>query len=397
MLTVETIAAAKANDLTAISSVLAETEGRVRSLADKFARRMAPHGGARFADYREEFTQIGRVAVWESLSRQTETGVDSFFAFIYRTVECTLQDAVRAERSNGADADALKVFAAMLDAAEGDVYEAEKLAQTLPPKGRRLSADRAQAARMAWQGALALDAPTNAGVRSADAEAIKWIDPPALANLLATSDELPAELRPKVGHGAVVEAVNVLARYVPAPRCEYERDALLECLELARINLHNADNVDALEELITLPRDPQVRRYVLDALRIIRSSVSTATDGELPEELCNADDSSHADSKARHERVRAVLASMGVGQRDVLVHSFGIGDGMCFGWGDSGDLEGLAAYLLVTPKMAKDRRGKARRSFAARYVAVLRTEGADAQADALAAGAAVALALGGRK
>jgi RNA polymerase sigma factor (sigma-70 family) len=159
-LTLDTIKAAQNNDLTATGQVIAATESRITKLAGKAARRMATNGD-RFAEYAEEFEQVGRIAVWESLSRFTGDTVDSFFAFMYATVENKLMDSVREERNGatGADHDAVKVFASMLPMADGDVYLAEKLAQTVPPKGRRLSADRANAARMAWQGADSLDAP----------------------------------------------------------------------------------------------------------------------------------------------------------------------------------------------------------------------------------------------
>jgi RNA polymerase sigma factor (sigma-70 family) len=157
-LTFEQITAAQNNDIAATSAVIEATEGRVTKLADIAARRM----GGRLEDYREEFAQVGRIAVWEALSRFTGDTVDSFFAFMYSTVENVLMDAVRSERNGaaGADADAVKVFASMLELANGDVYLAEKLAQTVPPKGRRLGRDRANAARLAWQGAESIDVPS---------------------------------------------------------------------------------------------------------------------------------------------------------------------------------------------------------------------------------------------
>jgi RNA polymerase sigma factor (sigma-70 family) len=163
-LTLDTIKAAQGSDLSATSAVIEATESRVIKLADKAARRMASNPD-RVAEYREEFAQVARIAVWESLSRFDGDSVDSFYGFIYSTVEARLLDAVREERNGatGADSDAVKVFAQMLTLADGDVYLAEKMAQTVPPKGRRLGADRANAARMAWQGAASLDIPVDRG------------------------------------------------------------------------------------------------------------------------------------------------------------------------------------------------------------------------------------------
>lgn len=157
-LTIETVRAAQANDLDAITTVITETESRIAKLADRAARRMGA-AGARTDEYREEFMQVGRVAVWEAVPRFHGDTLDAFFAFIYRTVETALLDAVREERNGGVDKEAMKTFGRMLEEADGDVFLAEKLCQTVPPKGERLSADRAHAARLAWEGPVSLDAP----------------------------------------------------------------------------------------------------------------------------------------------------------------------------------------------------------------------------------------------
>lgn len=159
-LTMDQVRAAQANDLAATTTVIEATESRVKRLAEKAARRMS-NGGDTYMNMREEFEQVGRIAVWESVPRFKGDSVDAFMGFIYGTVEAALLDAVRDERHGGvgADADAVKVFASMLEMSDGDVYLAEKLSQTVPPKGRRLSADRANAARMAWQGSQSMDAP----------------------------------------------------------------------------------------------------------------------------------------------------------------------------------------------------------------------------------------------
>ncbi|MEV6399640.1 hypothetical protein AB0M39_33480 [Streptomyces sp. NPDC051907] len=157
-LALSTVRAAQNKDLEAITQVIAATEGRISVLARKAARRMA-ESGPRHEDYREEFEQIGRIAVWEALGRFDEAVTADFLGFAYSTVETTLLNATRAEHNQGADPDAAKVFLSMLNMADSDPYLAEKLAQTVPPAGRRLSADRAHAARLAYQGADSLDVP----------------------------------------------------------------------------------------------------------------------------------------------------------------------------------------------------------------------------------------------
>ncbi|WP_405398465.1 hypothetical protein [Streptomyces microflavus] len=162
-LALSTVRAAQANDLEATATVIEATASRVAVLARKAARRMAD-SGPRHDDYRDEFEQMGRIAVWEALTRFDENVTTDFLGFAYTTVETMLLNATRSERNQGVDADAAKTFLSMLDRAGGDPFLAEKLSQTVPPAGRRLSADRAHAARLAYQGADSLDAPAPGSV-----------------------------------------------------------------------------------------------------------------------------------------------------------------------------------------------------------------------------------------
>lgn len=150
-LTIETIKAAQNNDLDATTRVIEATESRIGHIAYRF--------GAS-ADQRDEFTQVGRIAVWEALPRWAGDSVDSFYAFMHRTIEGKIKEAGHTERAQGAtgaDRDALAVFAACFQEANGDIDVAEILCGTLPPKGRRLSPERARAARLAWEGTVSLD------------------------------------------------------------------------------------------------------------------------------------------------------------------------------------------------------------------------------------------------
>ncbi|MCF3174769.1 hypothetical protein IPZ61_15735 [Streptomyces sioyaensis] len=194
-LTLALIADAQNNGLEGTSAVLEAMTGRIEKLADAAARRMASNG-LRFEDFREDYRQDAAVAMFEALPRFNGDSVDTFYGFMWGTIENALKDKVRESRNQGADEDALKVFASMLERADGDVYLAEKFAQTVPPKGRRLSADRAEAARLAWQGAASLDAPatvvngpTAGSVSQGDYEASY-----SLADALATSMGVPEDL-----------------------------------------------------------------------------------------------------------------------------------------------------------------------------------------------------------
>jgi RNA polymerase sigma factor (sigma-70 family) len=352
---------------------------------------MAPHGGVRFYDYADEFAQVGRVAVWDCLKRFTDTTVENFERYVYTTVETTLKDAVRSERNGnaGADENAMKVFATMLEAADGDVYEAAKLSQVLPPKGKRLSADRAEAARLAWQGAVSLDKITTAN-DNPDADG-------SLADVLIHEDEeLDGEVRPKVGRGALIEAAQVLQRYVRLPLDPEARVCLLDALELAAMGETTPADVEALEDAVRVPSDPTERRYVLDAMGVLASAVSTATEGALAADLRDVREERMADSREKHARVNDTLDSMGQAQRDVLRHSFGIKGVTDFGWGDSGDLEGLCAYLDMTSQNVRAHRAKGRKAFAKRYAAAVSITDPE-HAQALTEAAAAILTNAGRK
>ncbi|MEV0126373.1 sigma-70 family RNA polymerase sigma factor [Streptomyces sp. NPDC050703] len=393
MLTIAVIRAAQANDLSAITTVINATESRVTALANKAAARIAPQGGHRFYTAADEFTQVGRVAVWELLSRFEDATVDAFERLAYTTIENTLKDAVRSERNGaaGADDDAMKVFAAMVEAADGDAYEAVKLAQTLPPKGRRLSATRAEAARLAWQGPQSLDRVISTTLNGAG----------NVAHELTISDRLPVldvlpDVQPKVGRGALIEAARVIERYVSVPRDAEARECVLDALELAAMGSTTPADVEALEEALTVPRDPQTRRYVLDALGILRSAVSTTSEEALPDDLCDTREARATDRNEKIARVRSVLDSMGERQRTVLTHSLGIGGAPDYGWGDGCDVHGLGALLGMTYDNVKANRSKARRTFAKRYTAVIALT-APEYAQALNAAAAEMLKQGGRK
>lgn len=157
MITLAAITAAQANDTHAMAEIIRDMEPRIEQLASRIGH---------MSNDRDELKQAGRIALWEGIGRFSGETVDSFYAFMYRTMEGQMQEAARTERNAGAtgvDRDASKVFAACMREANGDIEVAERLTQTLPPKGRRLSAVRAAAARLAWEGSVSLDLPATEG------------------------------------------------------------------------------------------------------------------------------------------------------------------------------------------------------------------------------------------
>lgn len=289
MLTIDDIRAAQKSDIAATTAVIEATDSRVTSLANQAARRMA-EGGPRNAEYREEFAQVGRIAVWEALPRFAGDSVDGFYGFIYATVQDTLTDAVRSERNGDADADAVKVFASQLENAGGDVFLAEKLAQTVPPKGRRLSAERANAARLAWQGSVSIDAPIPAGGRNGDRNSVTET---SIAFTLAGDLGVPEELLSADDLNAEQRRVKcmvvhgVLDLMGSAQRTVLEHSFGIRGATIYGHGLHGDDEGLAAEidSTVKLVRDARSKGYKTFAKRYIGA---VATSDSHAEELRNA-------------------------------------------------------------------------------------------------------------
>jgi DNA-directed RNA polymerase specialized sigma24 family protein len=369
ILTLAQIHAAQTNDLDAIRAVLAEMDSRITRLANKAAGGLATNP-ARYSDYAEEFRQDALVALFEYLPRWEGDSVDAFREYLYGAIAGELKAKTNAERNAGVDRDAFSTFKAMMEITS-DVFEAEKLAQTVPAKGKRLSADRAFAARLAWQGPVSID-------KTSDDD-----DETSILHTLAVTDESNDEIRPKVGRGAALEALAVLQTYSTARE-------VLSALPVS------VSDVDTIEDTLTVPRDEMTRRYVLDAVAILRSYVSTTTDSDLATDLRDVSDDRREERAAKHEDVNTALDKLSPGQRGSLVHSFGIGGVECYGWGDGCDLEGLAEALNTTTGSAKKTRSVAKVSFTKHYVARV-AERNPAEAAALTAEAAAGRKHAGRK
>ncbi|MGW5639614.1 hypothetical protein [Streptomyces sp. NPDC003832] len=366
MLTLAQLRAAQNNDLAGISAVLTELDSRINRLAAQAARRIAGASA-------EDFAQDAREALFLALPRVAGDSVDTAIGFLYTSMADALKDKVRAERYQGADKDAVKVFMAALGEADGDAHKAEQIIRDLP-KGQRLSVDRAQAARLAWQGVTSLDKPHGEGDLSL-AE--------TLADEAAVAEHWAAlEIRPKVGHGAALEALAVLQRYSAAY-------GVLNALP------GTAEDVDAIEDAVILPRDAAQRRYVLDAVAILRSYVSTATDGDLIDELRDVADECSDQRAATISGVREVINTLSPAQAAAICHTFGIAGHASYGRGDGSDVEGFAAALGTSVNSANKTRSLAFKNFAQRWIA--RVAKTLEEAMSWEAAAVAARARGGRK
>ncbi|MER5863797.1 sigma-70 family RNA polymerase sigma factor [Kitasatospora sp. NPDC002040] len=181
-LTDDQISAAKANDLSAITAIIRETEG----IVTEAARRHSKFSGSEDQARAEDLAQEGRVAVWRAVERFEGETVAQFAAYIQRTIEGAITDARRADTWSGVSPRAAKDFELAMRFASGDPYAAEKLAVQADPMGdRKMSPENARACRLSWQGVEYLDAP--AGTEESG-EAI------TLGMVLAEELGMPAEL-----------------------------------------------------------------------------------------------------------------------------------------------------------------------------------------------------------
>lgn len=150
------IAAAKSNDIDAVTAVIKATEDRVTWLA----REHATSGGRTDADLAEDLAQVGRIAVWQAIERFEGASVAQFAAYVDSTVRNTMANARKEQTRAGVSRQTAATFETALTMAGGDPYEAERLVTTdVFPADRRMAKDRAYAARLAWQGVEYLDAP----------------------------------------------------------------------------------------------------------------------------------------------------------------------------------------------------------------------------------------------
>jgi RNA polymerase sigma factor (sigma-70 family) len=153
-LTMDTIRAARDNDLGAVGEVVREMDERVSQLARKAAT-------GRGESLAEDFAQVGRIAVWEALPRFNGNSVAEFFTFMNRTAEGAITGARLAETRQGVSRDVARDFETALSRSGGDPYDAERWAQSDAAKPRKMSPEMALAARLAWQGIDSLDAPVS--------------------------------------------------------------------------------------------------------------------------------------------------------------------------------------------------------------------------------------------
>lgn len=376
VINIETVKAAQSNDIGAVTTVLEEMSSRLELLATRAARTV---GSLPFGEALEHLTSFANAALWEYLPTFKGDSIESFYRQAYRHVEGRLRSEcidLRGAAAGVAEAD-LNAFGAAMKRADGDPYLAESLATIHPYSTRgRLSADRAHAARLAWQGSLSLDRPSRDGGTLMDALPLHTPDP---ANLEEIDTTAPA----RIGLAKVRAALNSLEEFIRVPTDTGERKRLFETLSDLYKGAVTDAHLDVIGENLVLPAGRDSRLFVSRAFGILAASASSEEHTSSPsEDYSNTEDENpgHRATIARQQTVHAVLDTMGEGQRDVVEHSFGIRGRSLFGRGDDGDDDGLAALLGITAKSVRDRRTKGLVSFGKRWITAMARGKDDAEA-----------------
>lgn len=190
----EQIAAAKDNDLEAVSAVLRETEERVNQIASKHAR----GAGGFNADLMDDLAQVGRIAVWEAVGTFDGASPAEFFSYINKCVSGAISSARMEATREGVSRAVATDFEAALVAAGGDPIAAEKYACSDAMGKRKMSPEMAHVARLSWQGLDRLDLPIGrGGDASGDAATVGSLlpDPNPTPEELVTAEDRESERR----------------------------------------------------------------------------------------------------------------------------------------------------------------------------------------------------------
>jgi hypothetical protein len=404
-----TLAAAKAGDRDAGASLLAGLEDRFRRLARRTAVQAIGDDKVGLRDaYMEDFIQDAHLAAWECLLKCQDETLDGFYAYAYATAERELAAAAR-DMKNGTndDPDGKKLFGLLVKHfRELDVRHtmghadyltlAESAAQDLTflnafrggvYGGRRgsLSADRAHAARLAYQGAVSTNTPTgDDGATIAD----------ALAGLAVVEDTADVAV---VGYRPIqwVQAVRALEDTVTVPRDADDRETLFLALDRFRAGTVTAEDLDLVESLPCRNADFGTAVAMLRAIYTqreegpVESTAEKSADaalgrGSIALNVQRAALELATDAAVVRALVRRVLATMSQRQAYILAATFGF-------MGKFKDDAAVARAMKASgiadidgPRVRKDR-DKARAAFTKKWADLVAKNGSERAALEVAA------------
>ena len=361
MITIDTIRAAAANDITAFAQVNDELSSRIDTVAWRAANRMASSAPTHY----EEYAQIARIAAWECLSSFTGETVDHFFGHVVNTMTARVADVAQVERTRGAagiSTKALSHFAKAVHLCDGDVHAAEKLVQEMPYSNGKMSATTAHSVRLAWGGADHLEYTLTDGTTKADT--IPGDDG------RTTEYNVNRRSRPDMWQ----RAARALDDYLPAPKDAHLREAVCQAIGNAFRGIVLLSDVELLEDLPT-PRNAEAARQVTAAVAILRGLVEQQdVDGAyLPDEMVSDRERENLARRETTERVHKVLNHMGKAQREALVGAFGIDlpttpmPNFWLGTGEEYDRAGLAEAMGVSVRNAEVAKYDGKKNFRRRY------------------------------
>jgi len=302
----------------AANDLIRDLEPLLAEHAARAAGRM-PRGN--FSFYLDEFKQVARIQAWECLARFEGETTEEFARYVSASVANALRDAVSAEKfgDKGVGRVAMHFFAKAVERADGDLDRAEQIVQTEMESGRGFSAERAKAARAAWQGTESLDYMPAGGQTWGDI-------------LTATEDDVSVDegAAPTFTDRLIRFAADVLEGHTVLPTDEKGRHAVLGALAAARLGSVTVKDVDVLSEAVRVPADATERRTVTEAFAILAAATQA---GHLS--LSQAGDYSATSEKGngvgarmvkRHGLVREVLAKLAKSQRIPMEMLYGFTD-----------------------------------------------------------------------
>ncbi|MFJ3858138.1 hypothetical protein ACIPRL_18075 [Streptomyces sp. NPDC090085] len=153
--TVEQIAAAKQNDIAAVTAVIAETETLVTRRANEYANQ----GGRVDHALADDLAQAGRIKVWECLAKFEGVSPREFMSYIDKCLHTAMAEQRRVIRRPGVSERTARDFELAITLAGGYPYDAVRIACTDEMGPRKMTRDRAYAALLSWLGMDSLDRP----------------------------------------------------------------------------------------------------------------------------------------------------------------------------------------------------------------------------------------------
>lgn len=322
------IQAAQAHDMAAIGHINSEMESRICQLARKVA-------GSSNRELVEDLEQDGRLALFEALGTFQGSSVAAFFSYVSRCIAGAMTNSRKTMHRGGVSRETARVFELAVDLADGDVSEAERVAQSAEYMGRRLlSPELAYAARLSYVGEAGTEVYAEEQfIESPDMPTYE-INYDAIAD---AADEESAGGRPFTWQ----TAGRTIERSVKTPTDPTDRTQVMDSLAAVSSGAYGSADLETLERATTSYRSTGLD----DAFAILASRAQynePDAEGATPSEI------NKRLSGERIGRVRAAVKEMPADLRSVVQTVFGVGGGIAVGT----DPKAVAAELSISLDVA---------------------------------------------